>query len=194
MAPPKAAVLPHDIRDIMPLPFWGLSPVAMGLAVLMLVLVVFLLWALLRYLQKRKALKKAQIIPVDHWGQLLTAIRAVEVPNPLPKEAAGNLFFELSLLLRQAIERRTRLAATDMTLQELKVPLETKLPLADTDKQAVWRFLERADQIKFADAPTNTAEALQGRALVEHAATLLRSVSAATVGMPTDHIGGKQKP
>jgi hypothetical protein len=71
-----------------------------------------------------------------------------------------NYFYSLSLILREAVELRTGIRATDLTLYELKNPLRRSLPFKQEDIESVISFLERADMVKFAGAPSQREEAL----------------------------------
>ena len=150
---PAAAGLPHDIRGsiFVPLPWWQIA-----LIVLITIVVLIALFTAWKW-----------------WDELQERLQVTQPPIPFTKAAQIEYFAQLSLILREAIERRTQIPATDRTCQELKAPLRAKLPLKPTETEALLSFLERADFIKFAKAPTDTAEALSAHG---HVVTWLRAL------------------
>jgi hypothetical protein len=153
-----AAGLPHDIRGLLPYhtPWWHY---ALGglLAVVLGALLLWGLWSLRVHLRS----KARPLPPVDPWDTLESRIRVLLPPGDFSRgPAQENYFFNLSLLLREAIELRTGIRATDLTLYELRTPLRRKLPFALQETEAVIGFLDRADMVKFASAPSNREEAL----------------------------------
>jgi hypothetical protein len=157
--------LPHDIRGVVadPTPWWVHALVLLAVVALAaaLALVGRKVW------RRWRDGRKAKTVGVDPWDVLLGEIKAMTPPDPLTREQAEEYYFALSLKLRQAIERRTSVAATDMTTGELRDLLRRRLPLSPTDVKEVVDFLERADVVKFAAVPSDTveAEAWKARAL-----------------------------
>lgn len=154
MNPQAPGGLPHDVRGLMPFhtPWW--EYVLYGLAV---VAVAGALLLLSRFLLRRRA--AGEVAALDPWVGLTHRFRQLTVPVPFGTRAQEDYFYALSLLVREGIELRTEIPATDRTLKELRDPLRKKLPLAPKDVEAVLQFLERADLVKFAGAPSDQAEA-----------------------------------
>ncbi len=154
--------LPHDIRGLLPYqtPWWVYGLWAMG-GMLVLALAY---WAY-KYWKSRK--KLAAEFPVDPWDDLAGRLSALKPPLPFVGKAQEDFFYLLSLLLREGVELRTGIPATDRTYKELKLPLQQKLPFGQTEVDAVLRFLERADWIKFAGVPSDVEEATACLATVE---------------------------
>ena len=88
-------------------------------------------------------------------------------------KAQVEYYYQLSMMLREAIELRTNIRATDLTYQELKKPIESKLPVKSDVSSEVLLFLERADLIKFAEQPATLEEATHAKALVTRWTQLL---------------------
>ncbi|MBM4253095.1 MAG: hypothetical protein FJ146_14075 [Deltaproteobacteria bacterium] len=163
-----AAGLPHGIRGPIgiPMPWWQiLLIVAITLAVLAAS------WALWKWWQRYQARRPKA--PRDPWDVLQERLALMQPPVPFTKQAGEDYFAQLSLILREAIERRTQIPATDRTCQELRVPLRSKLPMDAATVEALLVFLDRADFIKFAKAPTDTAEAMSAHT---HVQTWLRAL------------------
>lgn len=159
----QSAELPHDIRGLVPNtpPWWSF----VILALLVIAAVVLAIW-LYRKWKGRKP-TPAQSTQIDPWASLHGRVGGMVVPtNFEPGRPQEDYFYGLSLLLREGVELRTRVPATDLTLQELKEPMRKKLPLATPEVNAVLEFLERADMIKFASAPSDRAEAEKFRGIV----------------------------
>lgn len=148
--------LPNDIRGLVPNPppWWSYAVLALA----SLALAVAAVWLYRWWKTRRPAAKtKAGASP---WETLRARLQAMTVPSDFPEgRCQEEYFYGLSLLLREAIELRTRIPATDRTFQELRDPLRKKLPLATLEVQAVLAFLERADLVKFASAASTKPEA-----------------------------------
>jgi hypothetical protein len=145
--------LPHDIRGLLPYVPWGtyLLWFLLGAAALAGLLY---LW---KVLKRRR--KERPVAPVDPWDDLKGRLGRLRPQLPFGRKEQEDFFFQLSLMLREAIELRTRIRATDLTSDELKEPLRRRLPLPPAGIQAVLAFLERADLVKFAEAPSDRGEA-----------------------------------
>lgn len=152
--------LPHDIAEIIPYNTpWYYYAVAV-LAVLLLVLTCYLVY---KFISNKINNKPKVIIPIDPWETLLSDLKKVIPVEPFAKQSQVEYYYRLSLLLRQAIEYRTQVRATDLTFQELKVPLDKKLPFKTDDRLALINFLEKADYIKFAESEASLDEAQESR-------------------------------
>ena len=156
---PKQALagLPHDVRGLADEPSallrWGGFLAGALIAALLVALVV--IWL------KRRRREPAFV--ADPWTLLLGRITGLEIPPLDNDKAREDFYYNLSLLLREGIERRTGLNATDLTFSELKGPLTSKLPLRTDDVKRVLAFLERADLVKFAEAPASAAAMAEDR-------------------------------
>lgn len=181
------AGLPHDIRGLLPYqtPWWHYALAAL-LAVMLGALLVWGLWHLRLHWKRR-----TQVVPpIDPWAVLESRIQVLLPPGDFPRgPVQETYFFNLSLLLREAIELRTRVPATDLTLYELRSPLRRKLPFAPEEIESVLGFLERADMVKFASASSQREEALGDQNRVQKWISQLRPrVSSTQDGLPSDRI------
>ena len=162
MNPTQNVELPHDILGLLPVPWpWWVIPLVLAS--------IGLLAALVWYVRAIIKGKKTTGVPLAHdpWAALLGRLLAMNIPAEFePGKVQEDHFFALSILLREAIEMRTGIPATDMTYQELKEPLRKRLPLTPQETEAVLAFLERADLIKFASVPSDRSEAEEFRSLL----------------------------
>ncbi len=176
---PSPQQLPHDIRGVLPyrmtlldyLPY-----IAAGVAALTVALLALHFWR-----KRHRAIKPAE--PVDPWEVLFARLAAVTPGRPFEGPAQVEFYFQLSLLLREAIERRTGVRATDSTLGELRVPLRKKLPLTPGAIEAVLAFLERSDLIKFAGFAATPDEALAAQEQVSAWARALKPLPVVTAAL-----------
>ena len=94
---------------------------------------------------------------------LLLMLRSLEAqvpPSPFPESMHCDYFFTLSMVFRQILEQAYDFPATDLTLKELKTPLQQKVTFEGYKHADMLQFFERCDLIKFAKAPTHEDEAL----------------------------------
>ena len=160
-----AAGLPHDIRGLLPYqtPWWHFALAGLG-AILVAGLVAWGIW----YLLKKRRPKIREERPVDPWDALESRLGGMLPPGDFTRGLVQeNYFHSLSLLLREAVELRTAVRATDLTLYELKGPLRRTLPFKQEEVESLISFLERADMVKFAGAPSQREEALGDHRRVE---------------------------
>jgi hypothetical protein len=153
-----AAGLPHDIRGLLPYqtPWWHYALAGVA-AFIVAGLLAWGIW----YLLKKRRKKMREERPVDPWDALESRLGVMLPPGEFPRGIIQeNYFYSLSLILREAVELRTGIRATDLTLYELKNPLRRQLPFKQEDIESVIHFLERADMVKFAEAPSQREEAL----------------------------------
>ena len=152
---PTSGGLPHDIRPLLPyVPTW--RDYAPWLLAALLALVVLALV----YRTWKKTRKPPPPVVVDPWAELQRDVRAVRIEAPFGPPAQRECFYRLSLLLREAIERRTGIRATDSTLAEMRQPVRKKMPLPNFEIEEILVFLERSDLVKFADHPAAMDEAI----------------------------------
>jgi hypothetical protein len=150
--------LPHGIRGLaeypmIVIPFWVIALVS----VILLGAISWGLWHWWRKKHPKVSIEK-RIHPLD---QLRDQIEKLRPPEPFLGKAQEDYFYNLSMSLRQFIEELLKIPATDRTLKELREPLRQMLPLSRERVGEVIGFLERADMIKFAQAPTSFEEALR---------------------------------
>lgn len=155
IGPQTGSGLPHDIRGLV-------EPKGSNAFALCLVLLAVALAAAIvgMYLwRKRRHPKAAGASDTDPWLSLERRLNRLGLTGDFNKDAQQEFFYELSMLLREAIELRTQVRATDLTLQELRAPLRQRLPLSAADVEAVLDLMERADLIKFAEQESSLEEA-----------------------------------
>jgi hypothetical protein len=155
-----APQLPHDIRGLLPYspPWWTYALYALIALADIGATLAFVSWR-----RRRGSLPAA---PVDPWEALAARAQALEPRAPFARAEQEEFFFHLSMILREGIELRTGIRATDLTYQELREPVRRKLPLPAADVDDVLAFCERADLVKFAAAETGRAEADEARGRV----------------------------
>lgn len=149
--------LPHDIYGIVhySTPWYVYAALAIGgIALLLALYAGFKAW-------KRRAQRTAA--PVDPWQALKDRVAGLQIASPFTRKAQEDFFYELSLALRDAIERRCGIPATSLTHRELKQIMRSDAPLPTQTMQAMLAFLQRADLVKFADAGTDVPEAEAAR-------------------------------
>lgn len=183
---------PHDIAELLAYEFrfsdymWELA-IAGG--VLLAVVIAFLIW---KYRKKPEKVVYSPP-PPDPWVVLEQGLREMLPPQPFDnREVQEEYFFQLSMKLREAIELRTEVPATDKTLRELKRPLLDRSPLPRQTTESMLGFLSRADMIKFAEAETNLEEAKTSYESVYDWMNSLRPNDTAKVPA-TNHQGSLQK-
>lgn len=141
------------------------AQVAIWAAVLLLISAA--LWALWRWLKRRQqnAKKPAASEPAGpgRVAQLVDHVRGLQIADPFDARAREDFYFELGIAFRTAVEWRTGIGATSLTLRELREPLRKKLPLPGQEVSAAVELLERSEGIKFAAEPATPAEALSAR-------------------------------
>jgi hypothetical protein len=162
--------LPHDVRGLVPYETpWYIYAGWVLAGVLICLLVIWAIKWFERYRERKNAIKP----PIDPWVDVKERIQSLTPDAQFEPKAQIEFYYELSMLLRECIELRTKIRATDLTYQELKKPLESKLPLKTDGVSGVLAFLERADLIKFAEQPATLAEATAAKAQVSRWASML---------------------
>ena len=173
LAMPDAAsgqlLLPHGLRGALaPYPEWVMLT-AWALLVAALIGSMVLLW---RWNKRRRSRRRKPNL--DPWDDLLARLRAEVPAQPFTKTAQAEYYSRLSLMLREGIERRCGLAAMGRTYQELRGPLRAQTFLPKEQVEAILSFLERADSVKFAAAPSGDEEAKMAVVQVTAWVTALR--------------------
>ncbi len=151
------AGLPHDVRGlaIVPSPIWQWTMIGVGALIAVLLVALVVLW-----LRRRR---RDPQFAVDPWTELVARIRGTTLPDEADTRGREEFYFALSMHLRDGIERRTGINATDLTYSQLAAPLKNRLPLRTAEVDAVLAFLQRADLIKFAEAKSSTASMTEDR-------------------------------
>jgi hypothetical protein len=179
----QTGALPHDIRGLVP---YEAQWRRLALPALLALIAVLVVTALALWWRRRRRRPAPVAPPEDPWDALLRRIRTLALKTPFERLAQEEFFFELSMLLREGIELRTGVRATDLTFQELRAPLRAKLPLATAEVERVLGFCERADQVKFAGTGSDRAEADAARSTVDGWVRQLRPAPAAP--LPADGV------
>lgn len=153
---------PHDVMGLTPLtPVWVYG---LWLSIAMLIMAALSWWIWSR--RKPKKISPAVVesdLPglkiEDPRNRLLRNLALLKPHEPFDSLAQMQYFSALTLYLREAIELKTAIRATDMTVNELYPYLE-KSPFFDADERlSVLSFLDKADRIKFAGEAVTIHEA-----------------------------------
>jgi hypothetical protein len=175
----QAPTGPHDIEEILPyiIPWWHYALVVAGL-----LLVAGIAAAVWYWYKKRK--KEPEVVVVDHWAELSETVQKLRPEEALAQGQAKEFYYQLSILLRTAIELATQLRATDMTFRELSPLMDKKLPVNGEELRAMKEFLNIADLVKFADRPATEGEARHFKQSLQLWISTLKPRQ--VVGLPTD--------
>ncbi|MFK7827534.1 MAG: hypothetical protein AB8G05_25540 [Oligoflexales bacterium] len=149
--------LPHPIVELAEYPFR--VPLTWWIALAVIILAVVLGLLIWRWYKKKNEVHYA---PRSE-PPLLLMLRSLEAqkpPSPFPESMHCDYFFTLSMAFRQILEQAYSFPATDLTLKELKKPLEQRVKFKGYDRSDMIKFFERCDLIKFAKAPTHENEAM----------------------------------
>ena len=149
--------LPHDVYTILPFkrPIW--FDITIGLIILVILLA--LIYTLYRWYRKRPRVETSTPVKTP-WELLLEELQGWESKASFQTASDGReFFFGLSLLLRRGIELGLDIPATDLTLREIRHRLRLSPRAQGIESTTLLEFLDRADMIKFADAPTTPQEA-----------------------------------
>ncbi len=143
---------PHGLMGLRPdSPPWGL----LGLSLIILILLILAAYLSVRWWRRHRHSQNASrplpTVPVvDPWRLLEQRLKALHCAQPWTQESCEEFFFELSFLLRQAVELRTNLPITGQTLAETRLSLEKSSSLSANFQQELLKFLSLAEQLKFA--------------------------------------------
>jgi hypothetical protein len=155
---------PHGLKPRFEL---GVDWAQVAMWALALILISAAVWALWKWWRKRQQAVKTTDAPVSsgpgRLAVLVDHVRRLEITEPFDARAREDFYFELGIAFRTAVEWRTGIGATTLTLRELREPLRKKLPLPGHDVTAAVDLLERSEGIKFAAEPATPAEALLAR-------------------------------
>jgi hypothetical protein len=134
------------------------------------------LWRRWRRLRAQQASLTAPLGEVsrDPWDNLEHVWSSLRPREPWDRLAGEEFFFQLSFVLRQALELRTDLPLTGQTLSESEHSLETYPLFSANLKQDLVKFLRLAEQLKFAGAELSLDDALTWQSNVKKWLELLR--------------------
>jgi hypothetical protein len=138
----------EDIRDLKPLrriqPRWPWPWIGVAIAG-----VLALLGAALYFLRRaRRGLEEPATPPHERAFELLRALRETDFEDP---EAVRRFYFSISEAIREYVEGRYGLNATDLTTEEIVSALPTLEKLGGEERGSLRLFLVDTDQVKFAD-------------------------------------------
>jgi hypothetical protein len=138
----------EDIRDLKPLRRvesrrpWTLIVIALAVGLSLLGV------ALYFYRRGRLGLEEPAIPPHERAFELLRALRETDFEDPA---AVRSFYFSISEAIREYVEGRYGLNATDLTTEEIVSALPTLDDLGGTEQGSLRLFLVETDQVKFAD-------------------------------------------
>ena len=162
---------PHGLKPRYDLGIdWERLLTQVGIAFVVLAVVIAMAVAAWRWWKKRKANARRAGDPVVASGpgrvqELLTRVRELTPGEPFDAREREEFYWRLGLALRTAVEWRTGIGATSLTVRELREPLRKKLPLPSQETAEAIALLERGEGIKFAGVPVTPADAVAARDL-----------------------------
>ncbi|MBF0205356.1 MAG: hypothetical protein HQK53_00560 [Oligoflexia bacterium] len=140
-----------DIRDIknieiIPMQFGGAQWVGIVLLIVVIAGVIFY------FVYWRQRQRKAVPLPlISPWQKAFQDLRELQRSSQQSSYEAKMYYFTMSSILRTYIEEQFSLAATDMTLEEIRSQLNNKSIIDDGLKQRLLELLENCDLVKFTD-------------------------------------------
>lgn len=186
--------MPHGLRGLTPYRgepweswvWWSIAAAALVLALL----AGWLWW----WKKRPRSDEAARPVPVTRAELLANAharLKALVPPEPFFDPDVQRLYFaDLSMALRLCIEHACGVAASDMTLRELRRSLPETAPRERREDVQAWlEFFQQADAVKFAGVPTDLTQAQRchthcmrwAQALVEHFEKQSHQAEGATV-------------
>lgn len=174
---PEGLQLPHDIEGLASYSFFAIYKNELLIALFTFVIGGILAVAFYRWYQKRRGLGLTKEEKIDPLVGMELQLSELSVPASFEGKVAQEFYFQLNMLLRQFIEYFCKFPATDLTYNELKIPMRTEVPLEDIELKKIMEFCYRSDLIKFAEAPTNSREAEEALGEVRRWSSLLKEVA-----------------
>lgn len=150
---PQQDQLPHGLEGLSAYPLHYALYIAIAAGVLMLAIAI---WWFFKY-KRKKTPKEEKLLPPLQ--VLYDELQKLSPQEPFADDQQAHYFFRLGLVFREILEEAYHFPATDLTLKELKKPLNSKVPLSRDDVHSMNQFFEQTELIKFADAKTNYHEA-----------------------------------
>ncbi len=159
---PMAMAPPHGLK-----PRYELGVDWMQVAIIagIVILLAGAAWAIWKWWQRRKAMRLAQqaggnvAAGPGRVAGLVAGLRDLKVAEPFDARAREEFYWRVGIAFRTAVEWRTGIPATALTLRELRDPLRKKLPLPSRETAQALEILDRSEGIKFAEAPATVEEA-----------------------------------
>lgn len=138
-----------DIRDIKPLYIipYDFRTVIYAIAAILLLAISILIWRWLRCRQN----KKIPVPPVPPDEIARTRINALKIQWERKEISLKELHYGLSEAIRAYVEARYGIAATDMTLEEIRKKLASLPHLGVSVKSVLSELLGKTDRVKFTD-------------------------------------------
>jgi hypothetical protein len=152
--------IPHDIVSLVEYGMFLENWVIVLLSSLVFIVVFYLLF---RKFYKKKA--KPEVI-IDPFVEAIEKLKLVFPHKPYNRKAQEHFYYELSYFLRLALEITKKFRATDLTLKELRQPLQLYLSNEKDFAHKILNFLERAELIKFAEKESSEEESLLAKSQV----------------------------
>ena len=109
--------------------------------------------------------KKIRTRPLTYWQQARNNLDELEKAMPLEAE---KFYVILSDTIRQYIEKRFSLAATEQTSEEFIQTMRYSSLIDDKQKSSLTNFLNAADLVKFARASTEDQELVRSLTMARH--------------------------
>ncbi|MGE3180035.1 MAG: hypothetical protein AB7N71_00245 [Phycisphaerae bacterium] len=143
-----SAAEPRDISAILSPPPEPLAPTTIAMYVGIALLVLAVLAGLILWL-RRTLLRPAPPIPPHEWA--LRELSALQVEEAAGLEKIKLLYYRMSEIVREYIERQFSIAAPDMTTEEfLRTTAARRSGALPFDPQALAPFMEQCDIVKYA--------------------------------------------
>ena len=144
-----------DIKPINQVAYWPRWLWVAGGAVVLALLAAAVWW----WLKHRK--RNAALPPMQAHEVAFAALDRLRRTNFEDDEAVRRYYFALSEVLRNYVEARFRINATDLTSEELLARLPTLVGLADAQQLILRRFMNLTDPVKYANETPGGPEIAQ---------------------------------
>jgi hypothetical protein len=123
-----------------------------GIAAVVLALLLFFIW------QKRKNRPSIIVPPAPAHEIAFEALSHLRQTDFSNQEAIRKYYFSLSAVVRNYVENRFGMNATDLTTEELVPLIQHELPIESPLKNQLRSFLESTDAIKYAGGDAQESE------------------------------------
>ena len=150
---------PPEIRDIKGwIALSESNPWVIALLVGLALLAGYFLWRAFRK-KRDESLKMPEVPSLPPDAQALRDLEELK-KWPLEGEKLRRFHFRLSEVLRTYLEGQFKIAATDLTFEELRTQLGD-LPISDDLREELIRWSQQSELVKFADLRITQEESLQ---------------------------------
>ena len=162
--------IPHKLQGLLEYPQTMLE----NLVIICIILALLALLCFIIFKVWKRGNKKTEQVKHPIFD-IIESIEGLDIKKPFTNRVYQvEFYFSLSMMLRQAIESASDIAATDMTTGELSSRLKNKvLPLRGHYREIV-DFVQKADYVKFAKISSTEDEACEYKKLVLRWAKLLK--------------------